>query len=233
MPGKEERSKFVAGARDVLGISLGVIPFGLVMGQVCAMYGYSVERTVVSNLMLYAGTAQLTAIELMAKQAAPLVVIATGLFINARYVLYSAALSPSLAGERKRTKLVMAYLLTDQAYAVLTANEKNLKSTGQLIAYYLGASVVVALFWHLSVVAGYTLGNLLSSRLALDAAIPLSFVALIGPKLGEKKHALVALVSASLAILFNGLPFGSGLLVSAVLGVLLGTFLTLKKGASP
>jgi predicted branched-subunit amino acid permease len=77
------------------------------------------------ELFCLRGAAQLAAIDLMTKNAIVWVVIATGLVINLRFLLYSAAMAPYLKNSGFLVKIVSAHLLTDQSYAVMSANHDN------------------------------------------------------------------------------------------------------------
>src|SRR5690349_1595149 len=95
---------FKMGFRALLPISTGVIPFGAVMGTVSSEAGLSFFDTITMNIIVYAGAAQLAAVELMKHNAASAVVIVTGLVINLRFLLYSAAMAPVLRNSNFLTK---------------------------------------------------------------------------------------------------------------------------------
>jgi len=209
-------------------ITTGVIPFGAVMGTVSSEAHLSFFQTVSMNVLVFAGAAQLASVDLMTKNAAVLVVVATGLIINLRFLLYSAALSPIVQKSGFFTKLVCAYLITDQNYAVMSAHEKKLKSNSESIQFYLGASLCMLLTWHFSVMAGYAFGNFAPASWALDYAVPLSFVSLMIPTLKNFKYIGVAIFSSIVSILLNPLPYKVGLIITALLAIGFGTFLSRK-----
>jgi predicted branched-subunit amino acid permease len=169
--------------------------------------------------------------ELMNKHAASAVVIVTGLVINLRFLLYSAAISPIVQRTRFSTKLLTAYWLTDQSYAAMSAHQSKLHTNADAVRFYLGAALCMALSWHLSVLAGYIFGNFAPPSMALDYAVPISFVALLIPTLKNKKYLVVAAFSFVVALLLNNLPYRIGLIATALLSVILATILTKKKAA--
>src|SRR5436190_118085 len=85
---------FKSGFKSVLPIISGIIPFGAVMGSAFAEAKLSFFQAMLMNISVYAGAAQLATIDLMKMNAAVFVVIATGLIINLRFLLYSVAMSP-------------------------------------------------------------------------------------------------------------------------------------------
>jgi predicted branched-subunit amino acid permease len=222
-------SFFLSGFKGMLPITTGVIPFGAVMGTVCADAKLSFFQTVTMNVLVFAGAAQLAAVDLMTKNAASAVVIATGLIINLRFLLYSAALSPVVQRSGFLTKFFCAYSVTDQNYAVMSAHQDKLPTARDATIFYVGASTCMILTWHASVVAGFVFGNFAPSSLALDFAVPLSFVALLLPTLKNKKYLIVTAFSSVVSVLLHGVPYKLGLIITALLAIALAIFITRKK----
>lgn len=217
------------GCQKMIPILTGVIPFGLVMGTVTADAGLNFTQSVAMNLLAYAGAAQLAAIDLMSKHAPIFVVVITGLVINLRFLLYSAAMAPALHHESAWKKLVSGYFLTDQAYAAVSANHDNLPTEKVTVQFYLGASACMAVFWHLSVALGFMFGNFAPKSWSLEYAVPLSFVALLTPSLKTKVHFKVAAFSALMSIVLHKLPFRLGLVATAVVSMTLAALLTHRR----
>lgn len=215
---------FKKGALAMLPITPGIIPFGLVMGTVAADAGLSMFQTVAMNFIVFAGAAQLAAIELMLNQVETVVVIITGLVINLRFMLYSASLATKFANESILYKAIVSYTITDQSYTSLAANEHKLKASDKLL-FYLGTSLVMIIVWQSSVVLGFIFGNFAPESISLDYAVPLSFVALVMPTLKNKLYWFVAVFCSILAIILKDLPYNLGLLVTACSGISLGMFL--------
>lgn len=225
----KKENYFYSGFRSMAPILTGVIPFGAVMGTVCSDAKLSLAQSSGMNFIVYAGASQLAAVDLMTKNAASVVVIFTGLIINLRFLLYSAALSPVVQRSHFLIKLFSAYSLTDQAYAVMSAHENKLKTPHDSTHFYLGASVCMMLVWHASVIAGYIFGNFAPASLSLDFAVPLSFVALVVPTIKNKSYLFVGLFSSVLSLLLHPLPFKIGLMITALASISLAAFLTRKK----
>lgn len=210
-------------------ITTGVIPFGAVVGTVSHEAGFSFFQTVTMNFLVYAGAAQLAAVDLMTKNASSIVVIITGLVINLRFLLYSAALSPVLQKEKLGIKIFSAYSLTDQSYAVMTAHQDKLKTPHDTIKFYLGGALCMLMAWDLSVIGGFVFGNFAPASWALEYAVPLSFMALVIPTLKNRNYVIVAAFSFVASILLYPLPYRLGLIATALLSILLAAFITRKK----
>ena len=223
---------FFAGFRAMLPITTGVIPFGAVMGTVCSEAQLSFFQTVTMNFMVFAGASQLAAVDLMVKHAESFVVLATGLIINLRFMLYSAAISPIVQYSPYLVKLTSAYCLTDQNYAVLTAHSDKLKSNRETIIFYFGTSLCMILAWQLAVMGGYIFGNFAPSTWALEYAVPLSFVALTIPTIRNRKYFAVVLFSSLLSLTLSVMPYNLGLITTALTSIALGAFLTRQRTAA-
>lgn len=219
------------GFKAMLPITAGVIPFGAVMGSVSAAADLTLFQTVSMNVLVFAGAAQLASVDLMTKHAASFVVVVTALIINLRFLLYSAAISPLVQRSRFWTKFFAAYLLTDQNYSVMIANERLFRSNSEALAFYFGASACMVLGWHASVVAGHVFGNFAPASWALDFAVPLSFITLLIPTIKNRKYLAVAAFSGAASILLRPLPYNLGLVVTALLAVALGARLSRRRPA--
>jgi 4-azaleucine resistance transporter AzlC len=220
---------FKLGFLAVLPIISGIIPFGVVMGAAFSSAGLSFLQSVFMNISVYAGAAQLASLDLMKAHAALAVVVATGLVINLRFLLYSAAMAPYLKDSPFIIKFISAFTLTDQSYAVMSANQDKFKTNTEAVHFYLGTAAAMMLVWDTSVLAGYIFGNFAPASLSLDFAVPLSFLALLAPTLKTKKHIGVAIFSSVLSLVFYGLPLKTGLLFTALISMVLAWFLINRK----
>ncbi|MEZ4819008.1 MAG: AzlC family ABC transporter permease [Bdellovibrionota bacterium] len=216
---------FTRGIALMVPIVPGVIPFGLIMGTAAANANLSLSETLGINLMVFAGASQLAAVDLMNQNTQSLVIVLTGLVINLRMLLYSAAMAPRLQGVSFWKKSFVAYFLTDQAYAVVASNEDLYASTSDMLVFYFGAAVFMSLAWHLSVILGFFFGNITPTSLSLDFAVPLSFMALTIPTLTSRIHIYVAIVASIFSVLLHDLPYHLGLLVTAVCSISIGALL--------
>lgn len=226
------RNFFRFGFVKILPIMSGVIPFGAVVGSSAHDAGLSLTQAMVINVFVFAGASQLAAVDLMVKDAPLLVVVATGLIINMRFLLYSAAISPVLHDSSFWKKFFGAYLMTDQSYAVMSAHEQHFKSSIDAIQFYFGACACMVLTWHSSVLAGFLFGNFAPKSWGLDYAVPLSFVSLVIPTIKNRKYAIVATCSAICGIALYELPLNLGLIISAMISIVLAVLLTRKSAGA-
>ena len=112
------RSEFLAGVKAELPILLGVIPFGLIYGVLASGAGLPASLSLAMSSIVFAGSAQFIAAQLIGAGTPALVLILTTLVVNLRHMLYSASVAPYVKHLRPPWKWLLAYLLTDEAYAV-------------------------------------------------------------------------------------------------------------------
>jgi len=207
--------------RAVVPILLGVIPFGMISGASAVAAGLSLGQAVGMSVVVFAGAAQLAAVELLAHGASPVVVVLTAWVINLRFMMYSASLAPWLRSAVASKKLLLSYLLTDQAYAVSLVRFEQYPKRPKL-AFYLGAAATLWGIWQLSTLAGALLGSGLPPALELEFAIPLTFIALMVPMLNDRPRVLAALTAGVVALAARELPYNLGLMIAAAGGVAIG-----------
>jgi predicted branched-subunit amino acid permease len=217
-----QRQAARAGARDVAPILLGVIPFGLVVGVAGAELGGLLTATAFS-LVVFAGASQLAAIGLLAAGSPLWVVIGTGVVINLRMLLYSASLAPHVATAPRWQRGVMAYLLTDQAYALTLGKLPQVGAeagTGaRTVAYFLGAGVPLWVTWQTTTVLGALGAGALPEIVPLGLALPLVFLVLLPDSVTDRPGATAALVAAGVSVAAAGLPANAALPTAIVTGV--------------
>ena len=210
------------GIRDAAPILPGVAPFGIIAGAAAVAAGLAPAPAAGMSVIIFAGASQLAAIELLARQTTWPVVLLTILVINLRFVMYSAVLAPWLARLPLRAKIVLAYLITDQAFAVTVARERRRPGEVDLVWYYLGAAVSLWLTWQLGTVAGVLLGSLVPASWQLEFTVPLVFLALLVPLLTDRASLVAAGAAGVVALVGRGLPWNLGLIVAAAIGIAAG-----------
>ncbi|WIV66979.1 AzlC family ABC transporter permease [Natrialbaceae archaeon AArc-T1-2] len=219
---------FKAGARDSVGILLGLIPFAIVFGIAADGAGLSTAQTVAMSAVIFAGTAQLVTAELIGANAGLVIVIVTGIVINLRMLMYSASIAPHFTEYGKRVRAYLAYFLTDHVYAMSIAEYGKDDSDRNKRLYYLGLGVTIWVVWVATTAIGYLLGAGIPESLNLMFAVPLVFLAILVPAIEDAPQVVAALASAVVAIAAAyavaefGMPQGVDLLLAAAVGIVAG-----------
>ncbi|MDT3436118.1 AzlC family ABC transporter permease [Haloarcula sp. 1CSR25-25] len=216
-----DTTAFRHGARDAVPLLLGIVPFGLVAGIAAVNAGFGLPMAVGLSVVVFAGASQIAALELLGQNAPLSVVVVTAVVINLRYLMYSASIAPYFREFSARWKAVLAYVLTDQAYAISVASYRSDRPVDRKW-YYLGAAVTLWAVWQVTTIAGALLGTGVPDAWGLEFAIPLVFLAILVPAIEDRASAVAAVVGGSLAVLGAGLPLNLGLLVGSGVGITAG-----------
>ena len=212
---------------------VGVIPFGLVAGATPAQHQLGAGAAIGFSTIVFAGASQLAAMDVLIRGGAAVVAVAAALTINLRMLLYSASLAPFLAGESRRRRLLVAYLLTDQAYAISITRWAGAEADADphdRMAYYLGAGLLLWVVWQLSTITGALAGAALPKDLPLDFAIPLVFLVLLIPAITTRPAAVAAVAGGVAAVL--AAEWGAGnayIIVGAATGIVAGVLAELRQ----
>jgi len=210
----------LAGGRDQLPLLLGVIPFGLIFGALALQAGLPPAAAQAFSLLIFAGSAQFIAVGMLANAPAMLI-IATIFIVNLRHALYSASLSPHVSHLPLRWKVPLAWLLTDEAFAVAALRYRQ--ADLRLAHWYtLGTGLTLWIAWQLSTALGILLGARVPESWGLEVALPLTFIALLILSISDKPGVAAAICAGATAVVLNGLPYRLGLVSAAVLGVAVG-----------
>jgi 4-azaleucine resistance transporter AzlC len=216
-----DRSALRRGLGDVAPLLPGIVPFGLVVGIAAAEAGLRLVDAIAMSVVVFAGASQLAALDLLGTDFPLAVVIVTAVVINLRMLMYSASIAPYFRQLPGAWKAALAYLLTDQAYALSIVAYRRDEALDRR-AYYLGVGFTLWATWQVATVAGYLLGTGVPSAWQLDFAVPLVFIAVLVPAIEDRPSLAAAVVGGVVAVIGGGLPLNLGLLVGAVVGIFAG-----------
>ena len=218
------RAAFLHGTTQSLPFLIVIIPFAVLFGVVATEAGLNVAQVMGFSVLVLAGASQFTAVQLLSDNAPTIVIILSALAVNLRMAMYSASLLPWLREASGRQKAWIAYALIDQTFALSIQHYERHPRLGlqQRLAYFAGAALVLCVPWMVATWAGATLGDLIPDDIALDFALPITFLAMIAPMLRTTAHLAACFVAITAALLLAGLPSGLGLLIAAPLGMATG-----------
>ena len=222
-------SEFAAGVKGVVPILLGVIPFGMIYGVLAISAGLTPAAAQAMSAIVFAGSAQFVGAQLFRLGTPGAIIILTTFVVNLRHMLYSASLAPYLKHLSWRWKALLAYLLTDEAYAVAITRYNRASQSPPLPAdlhwYFFGAGLCLWLTWQASTMVGIVLGAQIPTGWALDFTLALTFIALVVPALKDRPSLAAALTAGIVAVAAGGLPYRLGLMAAALCGIVAGLLL--------
>jgi 4-azaleucine resistance transporter AzlC len=224
------------GVRGALPILIGVAPFGLSYGVLAIDAGIPPGPAQSMSVIVFAGSAQFITAQLFATGTPATVIILTVAVVNLRHALYSVSVAPHFRPLSRLWKWGLAYLLTDETYAVSITHLQQEEQTsagpsqqsGHRQWFFLGAGLAMWGTWQVSTAAGIFIGAQVPESWSLDFALAVTFIALIVPNLQDRASAGAALAAGLTALLAFSMPYQLGLITAAIVGIGVGLWIEAK-----
>jgi 4-azaleucine resistance transporter AzlC len=226
--GSDDAAVLAASRRQILVDSVGIMVsasgFGIVYGLSARAAGFSPIEASAMSLFVFAGASQFAAVGYVFGGFSWLAIVLLTAFLNARHFLYGAALAPYLADRPRRQRAGVAYLLTDEAFALASAHFRRI-GRGDIRGYFVGAIVSTWIPWNVATVVGVTIGGSIPdpARLGLDVIFPAAMGGLAVGLITGRRELVAALAGAVIAVAV-GLAWdpAAGIIAGGVLGPALG-----------
>jgi len=201
---------------------LGVTPFGMAYGAYAVKSGLSSGLAQAMSAIIFGGASQLVASRLIAQSVPGAVIVLTVLLVNLRHMLYSAALAPHVEHLERRWRWLLAYLMTDEAYATAITRYRRGDGAAYGHWFFLGSGLALWTAWQISTGVGVFVGAAVPDSWSLDFALPLTFIALLVPALTGRPAIVAAGMAGLVAVAGYHWPYGTGLLAAAAAGMVAG-----------
>ena len=215
------------GIIDVSPLMIPVFPFGIIYGVIGMDLGIGPYMTLGLSIIIFGGASQIVLLQLFSGGASSLVILSSVGAVNARHILYGAVLSEYLSGLKLFWKIILSYVMTDQAFAVSNIYfNKNNKNNNKHY-HLLGSGFTCWTIWQISTILGIVLGSVVPEELGLSFTISLTFLALLISDFRKFKNIIVMLVSGLVATIgFNTIPFKAYIIVATLTALVVATLLT-------
>lgn len=211
------------GIKDALPIFIPAIPFTLVLGiailesSIPAAIGWS------SSPVIFGGASQLTLLTLLGDGVATAAAITAALIVNARHLMYSAAMAPVFQQQPVWFRWVGSYFLIDQVFALAMLRAKD--DPQSFRTYYLSVGFTFWLLWVVCTAAALFVGPAMPTDWNFSFAVPVMFMGLLVMGIDRWPKVVAAIIAATVTLLAAELPHRSGLLLGAIAGVVSGLIL--------
>jgi 4-azaleucine resistance transporter AzlC len=182
-------------------IMLGYLPIGFAFGVLTSTAGLSMTNAVAISLFVYAGSAQLISVGMIAAGAGVAAITMTVFLVNLRHMLMSAYLAPYLGKLQRWQQALFSYELTDESFAVHSVYFRQYGVSPPAELFALNHSA------HLAWIGGTMLGAWVGGHLALDTttfgidyALPAMFIALLVMQIDNWRRAAIAALAAAIGL---------------------------------
>lgn len=212
-------ASFWKGVKAELPILVGVAPFGVIYGVFALDAGLTPLQAQAMSAVVFAGSAQFIMAQLFAVSTPALIIIMTAFLINLRHGLYSASVAPFVRHLPSGWQAGLAYLLTDEAYAVTINHYREPGDLTYKHWFYLGSGLALWTTWQISTASGILLGSAVPETWSLDFFISLTFIALVVTNLKDGPSLIAALIAGVVSVAGFNLPMSLGLVLAAIIGI--------------
>jgi predicted branched-subunit amino acid permease len=214
--------EFKRGFADFMVVWPGVASWGLVTGVAMVKSGLHPAWAVLMSLMVFAGSAQLAAIALIAAKASPVVVVLTAAVMNLRFIVFSAGIAPFLRHLPLRHRAIAGYLNGDMNFAMMSTrlakNEAAFDGAAK-VNYHMGLGSSNWVAWQVSSLSGIALANVFPVAWGLEFAATLALVAMLCGMVKDRAAVACVMAASSAALLCAHWPYRLGLLAALVAGI--------------
>ena len=215
------------GILDVSPLMIPVVPFGVIYGVIGMDLGLGPYMTLGMSIIVFGGASQIVLLQLFSGGASSLVILSSVGAVNSRHVLYGAVLSENLSGLKFIWKIILSYVMVDQAFAVSNDYFRKNKRNKNKHYHLLATGFTCWTIWQFSTFAGIVLGSIIPEELGLKFAIPITFLALLINDFKKFKNVIVMLVSGLIATFgYNLIPFKAYIIVATLSALLIAALLT-------
>lgn len=216
------RSAFLEGCRDSIPMLIGIVPFGIVCGIGAVAAGASAIAALAMSMIMFSGAAQIIATQLLASGAPFAVILLSCLVVSLRLLMYSAAMAPYLRPLDHRWRVVLAFVLTDQAFAGTLQRFRDSDDVRANASYFLGNGSMLWVVWQFATLGGVLAGQFIPASWHLEFVVPLCFLAVLVPLLHDRVSLIVLAVSAVAVVALDAMPLRLSMICAGLLGIAAG-----------
>lgn len=216
------RAEFLAGVRAQLPLLLGVAPFGMAYGAYAVKTGLPSGLAQAMSAIVFGGASQFVGVRLIGNGVPGAVIVLTTLLVNGRHMLYSASLAPYTDHLARRWRWLLAYLLTDEAYATAITRYRRGGVSTHAHWFFFGTGLALWATWQATTAVGVFVGAAVPDSWSLDFALPLTFLAILMPALKGRPAIAAAGIAGIIAVIGFRWPYGTGLLTAMLIGMAAG-----------
>jgi predicted branched-subunit amino acid permease len=219
------REEFARGMREIAGPSFGISAWALVTGVAMIKSGLTMPLAMLMSLAVYAGSAQLAALPLIAAAAPLWVIWATAACMNLRFVIFSAHWRKYFGQLPRARRLALMYLTADLNYVLFVRRFPDPKPAPEQLPYLLGSIAWSWLSWQIPALIGIALGDRVPTEWELGFAGVLALLGLAYSTLSGRNSWIAGIVAAAAAVAAVALPLKLNVVVAIAAGVAAGVLL--------
>jgi predicted branched-subunit amino acid permease len=218
------RRAFFEGARAIAPGLIALAIWGIVTGVAMVKSGLSAPAAAVMSLLVYAGSAQLTAIPLLVVGAPLWLIFGAGIIVNLRFLIFGAAMHPYFKHMPWPKRLLLGFMNVDIVFVTFIGRfgAAPQKGNTEQLWFFIGATIPCWAMWQLTSLIGITLSASVPASWSLEFAAVLALMALMLPLIKTRPAMISVLAAGATAWLTQPWPLRMGLVASTVVGIAAG-----------
>ncbi|GIM28379.1 autotransporter [Clostridium polyendosporum] len=217
--------QYLAGVRAGLPVVLGFIPVGIAYAMMAGQSGLSISQTVMMSVLVFAGSSQMMAAGMFAQGAGIFAVVITTFILNFRHLMMSTCVMNRLKGTKAGMKLLLAFGITDESFAIFTTMDEEKCSS----FFFFGLISTTYSSWIAGTVIGCVASQFLPTVVSgsLGIALYAMFIGLLVPNVKKSlRLGIVVLITAVINLILSRFMLSSwaiifATLISAAIGVVI------------
>lgn len=225
------RPLFREGVRDAVPMAIGIGAWGLVAGVAMAKSGMGVAMAIFMSVLVYAGSAQIASLPLIAADAPVWVVWVTTLCVSLRFMAFSFHYRPFFAHLPRKRRIAMSYLMGDSNFALFIRRFPQAEPGLRYEEYFLGSAIMTCGVWQVSIITGIVAGHGIPESWGLGFAGTMALLALTCTQLRNPSTWVAAIVAACAAVAAYALPLKLNIVVAIAAAVAFGVLADHARGA--
>jgi predicted branched-subunit amino acid permease len=217
--------EFARGAREMLGTAIGIAAWGLITGVAMGKSGLPVWMMVLTSLLVFAGSAQLAVLPLMANHAPIWVIWATAACVNLRFMIFSAIWRPYFIGYPFWQRLRLGYFTADLNYVLFMRRFPEPKPAPEQLPYFWGGVACNWPAWQVPSIVGIFLADAVPVHWGFGFAGVLALLGVGLSLLTDRATGVAGAVAACAAVAAYAMPFKLNIVVAIAAAVAMGLLL--------
>ena len=214
--------EFLTGVMEEAPLLIGIFPFGMVFGVLGVEAGMDPLAVFFMSSIVFGGASQVIFAQMAAAGASGIVIAGTVGIVNLRHALYSASLTQYFNDLPMRWRILLSYLLTDEAFFVSLHRMQTQPPSPFMHYHMLGTGGLLWIMWQITTAIGIGLGELIPPSLNLGFAIPLTFMAITLPLIRSAPALIALIVAGTVTILGHDWPWNIWIIVAGIIGMVAG-----------
>ncbi len=212
-------AEFRRGAGDMASVAPGIAAWGLVTGVAMVKSGLSLPLAVFMSLAVFAGSAQLAALPLLAAGAPAWLIWATAACVNLRFVIFSAQWRPYWRALSRRRRMLLAYLTADLNYVMFMRRFPEPVPQAAQQPYIWGGIGVNWTSWQVGSIAGMLLADQIPPHWGIGFAGVLALLGFTCSLLVDRATWWAAIAAGVASVLAVNLPLKLNIIVAIAVAV--------------